>query len=136
MRRGSISAPAPPKRGRGAQIFPRAKARNRGHSSSWEGPRAPHSLPRSVHPGTKKKTTTPPGLRCTSLGRMERARGAVASAGPARSRLTKIVIPRSHARLSKHGRLIRVSFLTEFRHTGTVPNRMLLLFHAKTLFQI
>jgi len=40
-----------------AQIFPRAKARNRGHSSSWEGPRAPRSLPRRLsRRGTRNET--------------------------------------------------------------------------------
>lgn len=108
---GSISAPAPPKRRRGAQIFPRAKARNRGHSSSWEGPRAPRSLSRSVHPGTKNNDFTG---AAASLD----ARGAVAS----RTGALKANENRAangtiwHARLSKNERLICVSLLTKFRH--------------------
>lgn len=126
VRRGSISAPAPPKRGRGAQIFPRAKARNRGHSSSWEGPRAPHSLPRSVHPGTKK-TTTLPGLRCISRADGARARrGCVHRTGALKAnenRDTAIARP-----TVKAGRLIRVSF--EVSRHQSCSRSTFLLFHG------
>lgn len=121
VRRGSISAPAPPKRGRGAQIFPRAKARNRGHSSSWEGPRAPHSLPRSVHPGTKK-TTTLPGLRCISRADGARARrGCIHRTGALKANENRDT---AIARPTVKAREINSRFVfPEFHDTEAVPDR-------------
>lgn len=129
VRRGSISFATRRQREktRRVQIFPRAKARNRGHSSSWEGPRAPRSLPRSVHPGRKKtkRGFTGAVVAPASLSSFSRCAARLHlqhPAGPARSRLTKIVIPRWHARLSKDGRLICVSF-NRVSNIGAVLDR-------------
>lgn len=101
---------------RAARIFPRAKARNRGHSSSWEGPRAPRSLPRRFTRGTTKNKTLWGciGRRCVREARLRASRTG--------SRLTKIAIPRCARRPVKGRRPLICAWRRRNREIARVTN--------------
>lgn len=73
---GVLIVEHPRRQRRRSQIFPRAKACNRGHSSSWEGPQAPRSLPRRL---TQQRKTRLYGATSQSV----RARHGCFGPGPA-----------------------------------------------------